>query len=309
MARRSRSRGSVDGVVLAADDDQVGQFVAKRGPKPAIGAGAGQQRPDLGEAGLELLQRDRLARRGDDRADRLRLRIAEALAQQAFEIAETDAAIERAPGGEGDQQPLGPIGIADRSAGVGADLAHPLLELRDAARDVGVDHDRAGVGILVLRLRLQRLGGRRRARLLGDLDGLRHDPEIARGRLPADQQPGHRGQPEQEGEQCEAQRAEPRAAPRLGPRQRRCNRYRILGRRRRGRRGGALLAAQGVGGVDQGVVARLGRDHAVGPAVARGGGGRVADRGDPGDRPPLAGSGRRTIRRHAANGAGRRRRH
>ena len=56
-----------------------------------------------------------------------------------------DAAVERAAGGEGDQQPLGPVGIADRGARLGADLAEPLLERGDPAGDFRVDHDLLGL--------------------------------------------------------------------------------------------------------------------------------------------------------------------
>ena len=58
-----------------------------------------------------------------------------------------DAAIERAARGEGDEQALGPVGIADGGARLGADLAEPLLERGDAAGDLRIDHDRVGRGL------------------------------------------------------------------------------------------------------------------------------------------------------------------
>jgi Icc-related predicted phosphoesterase len=128
VARCSRSRGSVDGVPSRRTTTRSESSVEIACHQALVRRAAGQPRADLLELDLKLLQRDRLLREGDDGADRLRLRLAEALAQQAFEIAERDAAIERAPGGKGDQQALGAVGIADRGLRVGAELAQPLLE-------------------------------------------------------------------------------------------------------------------------------------------------------------------------------------
>ena len=54
-------------------------------------------------------------------------------AQQRLEEAQRDAAVERAARGEGDEQALGAVGIADGGARLGVDLAEPLLERGDAA--------------------------------------------------------------------------------------------------------------------------------------------------------------------------------
>ena len=130
---------------FAPDRDQAAQLGAERAPPALLRAGADQLRPDLLQAVLQLLQRHRLARGGDDRADRLRLGLAEALAQQRLEKAQGDAAIERAARGEGDQQALGAVGIADRRARLGVDLADPSLERGDAAGDLRIDDDPLGL--------------------------------------------------------------------------------------------------------------------------------------------------------------------
>ena len=153
--RRLRRRRS-----LAPDRHQAAKLGAKGAPPALLRAGADQLRPDLLEAILQLLQRDRLARCGDDGADRLRLGFAEALAEQRLEKAQRDAAIERAAGGEGDQQSFGAIGIADRRARLGVDLADAALESRDPACDIRIDDDP-----LRLAGAIAGLGGRRCGRL------------------------------------------------------------------------------------------------------------------------------------------------
>ena len=141
VARRSRSVGSGEGVSRRRTVISPPSSALSAVPPAGVGRGADQPRPGFLQAELQLLQRHRLARGEDDHADRARLARAETLAQQRLEEAQGDAAIERAPRGEGDQQPLGAVGIADRGARLGVELADALLERGDAAADLGIDQD------------------------------------------------------------------------------------------------------------------------------------------------------------------------
>ena len=230
---------------------------------------------------------------------------AEALAEQGLEEAQSDAAVERAPRGEGDQQALGPIGIADRGARLGADLADPLLERGDPAGDFGVDHDPLGL----VRRRRRSVGLRPTAAAgggSGRAGARRPAPRgRARRRSPARRRPS-------------ATAASPSRRARAG-RRGRAGAARRSSERRGGPRIGvdriviavhapASLAQLG-GKLQQGLVARRCGDRDRPPALARRfgrSGALIAAIRIPARRSPT--SAREQRARRAANGAGRARR-
>ncbi len=135
------------GRAFAAHRDQRSR--ARRGTRShqlCVGRRADQLRAGFLQAELQLLQRHRVARGEDDHADGRGWVAPKRWRSSASRKPERDAAVERAARGEGDQQPLGAVGIADGGARLGVDLADPLLERGDAAGDLGVDDDLLGFG-------------------------------------------------------------------------------------------------------------------------------------------------------------------
>ena len=140
---------------------------------------------------------------GEHGRHRLRLGRGEALPEQGLDIAERDSAIDRPPRREGDEQALRPVGIADRGARLEVEQGEPFLEPVDPAGRLGIDHQP---------LAGWRLGLRARARLALHRDRLRRrlgrpaaasgdDPEEGRRGAPIGEQPAHRGEPGDEGDE------------------------------------------------------------------------------------------------------------
>ena len=180
-----------------------------------------------------------------------------------------DAAIERAAGGEGDEQALGAIGIADGGARLGADLAEPLLERGDAAGDFGIDHDRVG---RALGLDLRRRAGAAARRPAGRLRRGLRPARPARCRWRGRRRPNWRA--DSPSRRARAGRREPgiEQGPQRrngGARPRRRNRP-VRNRRSSGARliSPSTLAQLGGEG-QQGVVARLGGDMRPRPSLRR----------------------------------------
>jgi Icc-related predicted phosphoesterase len=198
-----------------AHRDQARKLGLERAPQILVGRGAGEVRADFLKPELKLLQRDRLARGGDDGRHRRPLGFAETVAQQPFDIAERDAAIERAAGGERHQQPFGPVGIAHRGARLHVDMADALFERRHPARHFGIDdkplrlvrrgRGAAGEGAW---LRLRPDLGRRLGGWGGGLQA-----EKTGGGAPIGEQPGHGRDAADEGEQRKEQQRQQRPAP------------------------------------------------------------------------------------------------
>ena len=199
----------------------------------------------------------------------LRLVLAETLLEHGLEEAEADAAVERAPGGEGDEQALGPVGIADRGARLGVDAADALLERGDAAGDFGIDRD-------ALRLFAGGGGGeRRRLRLRGG--DLRRRRGSATGAAPARARCRARGRRLPNGREYSPSRrgragrrrpaGSARAARRAAAAAR--HKYRPDRNRRSSASRHALRLAQLGGKLQQGLVARRGGDRDLLPSLAR----------------------------------------
>ena len=72
-------------------------------------------------------------RSGDDRRDRSRMLRAEPCREQVLEVAERNAAVDRAAGGEGDDQRIRPAGRTGRALGRILDLREPAFERGDLA--------------------------------------------------------------------------------------------------------------------------------------------------------------------------------
>ena len=95
---------------------------------------AAQLGPERLIFGDQLVEPDRVARRGDDRRHRALVSRAEAVDQQRLEIAERDPAIDRPARREGDQQGVGAPGRAFGPLRRVLDPGQPRFELRDPRR-------------------------------------------------------------------------------------------------------------------------------------------------------------------------------
>ena len=100
--------------VGAVDLDQRAELAPEAGHQLSCGPPRRSSGPSVVIFGDQVVEPDRLARRGDDRRHRRVVLRAEAVDQQGLEIAERDAAIDRPPRGEGDDQRVGAPGRAFR---------------------------------------------------------------------------------------------------------------------------------------------------------------------------------------------------
>ena len=128
------------GLAGAPHDDEAAELLAEALP-PALPAGACRWWTawrDGIEPVLQIGERHRLACGGEDHRHRLRLALAEALAQQPLDIAELDAAIERAPRREGDEQPLGARGVSGGGTRLILDIVDLALQRGDLVGEGGI---------------------------------------------------------------------------------------------------------------------------------------------------------------------------
>jgi hypothetical protein len=120
LLRLRRGRG------LAAHHEELFQLALEGPPRGALVALA-QLRAEAVEPGDEAVEAHRPAREIDDRADRVGPLVAEAQAQLIGEIAQFRPALDRAAGGEGDQQALRARGVAGGGLGLEIQSGEALL--------------------------------------------------------------------------------------------------------------------------------------------------------------------------------------
>ena len=133
--------------------DQAAELAAEIGPPAVLRAALAKLRPERIIFGDQVVQPDRLMRRGDDGRDRRLVLRAEPIDQQILEVAERDSAIDCAARGEGDDQGVGAAGETFGALRRILDPRQPLL--RSSAIRASLDRVR------MRRLRCLRTSSRR----------------------------------------------------------------------------------------------------------------------------------------------------